>query len=242
MACVLETGQGACASHNTAAWLWGISGFEPNPINIVVNRHSRHHERLSWSVHQFTGLPASHRRRLDGIPVTSPALTMLHLAATVNEARLGRAIDNAWSLRILSGRDLFDLDAELAQRGRNGIVALRKAAEERGLDWVPPESNLESRFMTLVDPLGNGGFRRQAHIAGDGWAARVDFVHDSSRTIFEIQSERYHTSLTDRQDDALRFSRLEVLGYKVVEIWDNELFHHPDTVLRKVQRAIFRAA
>lgn len=239
---MLETGQGACASHNTAAWLWGIAGFDPKPVNVVVNRHSRHHERLDWPVHQFTGLPSFHCRSIDGIPVTSPALTMLHLAATVSESRLGRAIDKAWSLRILSGRDLFDLDTELAQRGRNGIVALRKAAEERGIDWVPPESNLESRFMSLVDPLGKNGFRRQVRIVGEGWSARVDFMHDDSKTIFEVQSERYHSSLTDRQADARRISRLKALGYQVVEIWDNEIFHQPDEVLRRVHRAIFRVA
>lgn len=242
LACVLETGTDAWASHTTAAWLWGLSGFEATPVNVVVNRHSRHHEHLTWTVHQFTGLPAHHRRVVDGISVTSPALTMLHLAQIVTRPRLSRAIDNAWSARILTGKDLFDLDTELARKGRNGIVALREEAEKRGIDWIPPESNLESRFMELVDPLGRNGFRRQAHISGDGWSARVDFIHERSRTIFEIQSERYHASLTDRESDRRRIARLERAGYRVIEIWDRELFHHPNEVIRRVHRAIFRVA
>jgi very-short-patch-repair endonuclease len=242
LAKILETGLDACASHTTAAWLWGLSGYTSEPVHIVVNRQSRHHERLAWTVHQFTGLPAHHRRILEGVPVTSPALTMLHLAQVVSRSRLGRAIDNAWNLRIVSGQDLFELDAKLAIQGRNGIVALREAAQARGPEWVPPQSNIESRFMNLVDPLGHNGFARQVRIESTGWAARVDFLHRASRTIVEIQSERYHTALTDREADRVRRARLEQAGYRVVEVWDNELFHRPDEVVDRVLSTVYPAA
>lgn len=242
LATVLETGLDACASHTTAAWVWGLGGYEPKPVHVVVTRQSRHHERLEWTVHQFTGLPAEHRKIVDGIPVTSPALTMLHLAQVVGKSRLERAIDNAWNLRILTGQDLFELDARLAIKGRNGIVALREAAERRGPDWVPPASNLEARFMHLFGMLGHREFTRQVRIEGEGWAARVDFLHRPTRTVVEIQSERYHTSLTDREADRLRRGRLESAGYRVVEVWDSELFQHPDDVVERVMTAIRRAA
>jgi very-short-patch-repair endonuclease len=242
LAKILETGKGAWASHTTAAWLWGLGGYTWEPVHVVVNRQSRHHERLTWPVHQFTGLPTHHRRMLDGVPVTSPALTMLHLAQVVGRSRLERSIDNAWNLRILSGQDLYELDAELAIKGRNGIVALREAAHARGPEWVPPESNIESRFMTLVDPLGHNGFIRQVRIEGAGWAARVDFLHRASRTVVEIQSERYHTALTDREADRVRKARLEQAGYRVVEVWDNELFQRPDDVADRVLSAVYPAA
>ncbi|MDX1448861.1 MAG: type IV toxin-antitoxin system AbiEi family antitoxin domain-containing protein [Acidimicrobiia bacterium] len=242
LAKILATDVEAAASHTTAAWLWGVSGYRPHPIHVVVNRHRRHHEMLPWKVHQFTGLPRHHVKSVDRIPVTSPALTMLHLAQMVSEGRLGRAIDSAWSLGILSGRDLFDLDQELARRGRNGIVALREAAEARGVDWVPPQSNLESRFMSLIDPVGAHGFERQVTIRRGSWAARVDFLHRSSRTVVEVQSERYHAALTSREDDAERIARLEAAGFTVVEVWDTELFYEPDSVRRRVWTSIYRAA
>lgn len=239
---ILETGSDAWASHTTAASMWGLRGFTTEPFHVIVNRHSRHHERLPWHVHQFTGLPKHHRRVVRGIPVTSPALTMLHLAQVLSEARLGRAIDNAWSERILTGHDLFALDSELARKGRNGIVALRKAAEERGINWIPPDSNLEARFMELVDPLGRRGFERQVPVSGPGWNARVDFLHKESRTIIEIQSERHHASLTDREGDRLRVKQLESLGYRVLEIWDTEIFYKPGEVIDRVNRAVYRVA
>ncbi|MFP5332336.1 MAG: type IV toxin-antitoxin system AbiEi family antitoxin domain-containing protein [Acidimicrobiia bacterium] len=242
LAKVLATDVGAAASHMTAAWVWGIAGFRPHPVHVVVNRHQRHHEMLPWTVHQFTGLPSHHVTVLNAIQVTSPALTMLHLAQIVGKQRLGRAIDSAWSLGILTGGDLFALDKELARSGRNGIVALREAAEARGEDWVPPQSNLESRFMSLIDPFGGYGFERQVTIRGDTWEARVDFLHRPSRTVVEVQSERYHAALTFREADAERISRLTAAGYLVVEVWDNELFHDPTLVIDRVLNAVNRAA
>jgi very-short-patch-repair endonuclease len=241
LAKVLETGSDATVSHTTAAWLWGIAGFTRDPVHIVVSRQSRHHHHLPWAVHQFTGILDAYQRTVHRIPTTSPALTMLHLAQVVGQQRLDRAIDNAWSLRLLTGEDLIRLDEDLAVQGRNGIVALREAARKRGPDWIPPQSNIESRFMSLLGPTGDE-FERQVPITGSGWNARVDFLHRASRTVVEIQSERYHTSLTDRESDRRRRDRLEEAGYRVMEVWDDELFAAPELALDRILTAIRSAA
>lgn len=177
---------------------------------------------------------------LDRVPVTSPALTLLHLAQIVSLRRLEIAVDRAWNLRLISGGDLKRLDDELAIQGRNGIRNLRAVSAERGPGWVPPASGLESRFMQL---MGNGfGFERQVPIEGETWSARVDFLHEASRVVVEIQSERYHTALTDRRADAIRRGRLEEAGYTVVEVWDTDLFTNPGGVIEQVRNAIERAA
>ena len=242
LAKILETGADATASHSTAAWLWGIGGYARTPVHVVVSRYHRHHHHLDWTVHQFTDLPSHHRRTLDSVPVTSPALTMLHLAQFVSAKRLAVALDRAWSLRLLSGGDLQRLDAELSKQGRNGLVRLREVAAERGPGWVPPESGLETRFMQLVYGLDHHGFRRQVEVGDGSWTARVDFLHEPSRTVVEIQSERYHTALTDRAADDRRRERLEEAGYTVVEVWDSELFTSPGVVVDRVLMAIRRVA
>jgi very-short-patch-repair endonuclease len=237
MAAVLETGHDASASHTTAAALWGLGGYRLEPTHVVVTRISRHHHRLAWSVHQLTGLVASHRRWIDNIPVTSPALTMLHLASMVSLDRLRRSVDNAWSLGLITGADLRQLDADMARNGRDGIVNLRKVASERGEEWVPPQSNIESRFDRLMTSVGLS-FERQVRIETEAWAARVDFLHRLTKTIVEVQSERYHTALTDAEADRIRRDRLAALGYTVVEVWDNEIFQVPNIVVDRVRQAI----
>ena len=239
---ILETGADAAASHTTAAWLWGIGGYAKDPVHVAVTRHQRRHDHLAWTVHQFTGILRNHQTTLRSIPVTSPALTMLHLAQIVSPKRLAIAVDRAWSLRLLTGRDLEELDAELGRQGRKGIVKLRDVAASRGTDWVPPESGLETRFLQLVQGSSFFEFTRQVTLGDERWTARVDFLHEESRTVIEIQSERYHTALTDRAADAVRRARLESAGYTVVEVWDSELFTSPAMVLERVTQAIRRAA
>lgn len=239
---ILQTGGDATASHSTAAWLWGIGGYAKDPVHLVVTRQQRSHEHLDWTVHQFTGLPKHHRTILKSVPVTSPSLTMLHLAQVVSRVRLEIAVDRAWSLRLLTGEDLHELDAELGRQGRNGIVKLRKIAEARGPGWVPPESGLETRFMKLMEGFGHYEFTRQVKLSGERWSARVDFLHERTRTVVEIQSERYHSALVDRAADAKRIARLEEAGFTVVEVWDSELFTNPAAVVDPVTRAIHDAA
>ena len=239
---VLETGADATASHSTAAWLWDIGGYAKDPVHIVVSRQQRHHQHLAWTVHQFTGLPAHHRRELGTIPVTSPALTMLHLAQIVSLKRLEIAVDRAWSLRLLTGRDLEALDAELSRQGRDGLVKLREVARSRPANWTPPESGLETRFLQLMQGHSHFEFSRQVQIGGDRWSARVDFLHTASRTVIEIQSERYHSALTDVAADAARRAHLESAGYTVIEVWDRELFTSPGLVVERVLQALHRAA
>lgn len=240
LACVLETGLDAVASHSTAAWVWGIAGYPASPVHVVVSRQSRHHQHLDWNVHQITSLPGHHRRVLDDIPVTSPALTLLHLAQIVSLQRLAVAVDRAWNLRLVSGTDLVRIDEELAIQGRNGIRKLRAVSAERGPGWVPPESGLETRFMQLMG--GGFEFKRQVRFEGESWTARVDFLHEPTGVVVEIQSERYHTALTDRQADEARRKRLERAGYTVVEVWDSELFTNPGMVVDRVRGALDRAA
>lgn len=241
MAAVLETGHDAAASHTTAAAIWGVAGFRLRPVHVVVCRISRHHHRLPWNVHQFTGRVSDHQRVFEGIPITEPGLTMLHLSSMISLPRLGRAVDNAWSLGLVNGDDLGALVERLGRRGRDGIVNLRRVVEERGPGWVPPQSNLESRFLELMQRSGIE-FERQVRIESETWAARVDFLHRPSRTVVEVQSERYHSALTDIEADRLRRQRLEVLGYRVLEVWDHELFHASDEVIDRVRRSVFRAA
>lgn len=241
MAAVLETGHDASASHTTAAAIWGIAGFRLQPVHVVVCRISRHHHRLPWKVHQFTGRVSDHQRVFEGIPVTEPGFTMLHLSSMVSLPRLRRAVDNAWSLGLVNGDDLGALVERLARQGRDGIVNLRKVVEERGPGWVPPQSNLESRFGELVERSGIE-FERQVRIETETWAARVDFLHRPSRTVVEVQSERYHSALTDVEADRRRRERLEALGYRVLEVWDHELFHSADLVIDRVWRSVFRTA
>ena len=65
-------------------------------------------------------------------------------------ARAERALDNVWSRNLTNRRLLDQMLDDWADRGRNGTVAMREILERRPSDYVPPASNLESRFTHLA--------------------------------------------------------------------------------------------
>jgi very-short-patch-repair endonuclease len=62
-----------------------------------------------------------------------------------------------------------------------------------------------------------------------------------SKVVLEVQSERFHTSLIDRQLDAERLQRLAAAGWEVAEVTDVDVWHRPQSVVRAVEDARRRA-
>lgn len=154
-----------------------------------------------------------------------------------------RMVDNAWSARLVSGVTLHAMLDEIAQRGRPGIRVMRQVLSTRGLDYVPPASNLEARVIKLLREGGLPEVRRQVD-TGDahGWIGRVDLRDSELPLIIEVQSERFHSSLIDRQLDARRIDRLERAGFVVVEVTDTQVWHKPHELLDAVRDGRRRAA
>jgi len=147
-------------------------------------------------------------------------------------------VDTAWAMRLVSGSTLHAMFRDLAQRGRSGIGVMRQVLEGRGVDYVPPASGLESRFMQILQRAGHTPLRRQVDTGDDrSWIGRVDFRDPELPLVVEVQSERFHTSMTDRQLDAERIDRLDAAGFVVLEILEVEIWHHPRVVLDKVSAA-----
>jgi very-short-patch-repair endonuclease len=89
-----------------------------------------------------------------------------------------------------------------------------------------------------MDAAGLGTWRRQVNLGGGRWCGRVDFKHEFRPLVLEVQSERYHAALIDREHDARRRAALEAAGFTVVEIWDIEIWHHRDIVEDRVAAAL----
>jgi very-short-patch-repair endonuclease len=115
---------------------------------------------------------------------------------------------------------------------------MRELLDERGDDdYVPPASNLEHRFAAILDQAGEPPMRRQVDSGGDRWIGRVDFRDERLPLIVEVQSETYHSALTDKHDDERRLAFLRSAGFEVVEVTDTQVWNHPGDVLDAVRAA-----
>jgi very-short-patch-repair endonuclease len=188
-------------------------------------------------LHEVKSLLPRHVTVLDAIPIVRPERLALELCASEHPLRAARAVDDMWRRRLLSGLSLRRFVDDASVHGRPGLQVLRALLDERGGDYVPAASNLESRFAAVIARAGLPEMRRQVDSGGDVWVGRVDFRDPRLPLIVEVQSERYHTALTDKQADGARSAAFREAGFEVVEVTEDQVWHRPDEVVRLIEDA-----
>ncbi len=240
---VLDAGPGGFLSHGAGAAWWGLPGFDLRHLDVTRARGVTGTRATFARLHQVVYLRPDHVTDLDGVPIVRPERCFIEICATARPGRAARMLDNAWSRGLLSGPSAQRVLDELAASGRNGIRLARRLLKERPADYVPPASGLEARFAQILREAAVPPMRRQVDLGAERWTGRVDFVGTDLPLVVECQSERYHSSLSDRAADARRRAQLEADGFVVVEVWDIEVWHRPNDVVRRVlaARSVARA-
>jgi hypothetical protein len=94
MAAVLAGGEGAVLSHASAAALWEIRYSASEYIDVSVRRSGRT-KRAGLRIHRPRTLTPDETTTERGIPVTTPARTILDMAARLTDSRLEHLLDQA---------------------------------------------------------------------------------------------------------------------------------------------------
>lgn len=237
---VLHAGPTALASHESAAWLWQLPGFADH--GVVLRRRQNHGDRVDQG-HRPTLVLPHHRTEVRGIPCTTLPRTIFDLAAILHAARIARLVDTVVTRSPAMLPALHRTLPELAKRGRTGITTMREILAARPVGVAVPASGNERRFEALLHNAGIRGFERQVDVGGHSWLGRVDHLHRATLTIFEIDSELHHSSLSDRSRDAERDAAMVRAGYrKVVRIAAEDLWRDPFRVVSVVRMEIAAAA
>jgi hypothetical protein len=238
MAAVLDAGEGAIASHTTAAALWRLAGFGFNRIEVMrPDRLSSHPTRLATR-HRPQLLQRHHITTVDGIPCTSLARTIFDLAATgLPQKRLERLVNSVANKSPGTLVALHRTLDELAQRGRPGIRLMRAILDERPVGTRLP-TGLEMRFEDILREAGEPPLERQLDLGGHEWLGRVDYLDRPTLLIVEVDSILFHTSPFDRAADAARDEALLAAGYRrVLRVPEEHLWYQPRLALAAVQGA-----
>jgi hypothetical protein len=111
-AAVLACGRDAVLSHGSAATLWGFARELRGPFEVTVPARR---SRRGITVHRSSTLIRRDRTRHHGIPVTSPARTLLDHAPSLGDIPLARTFNDALLSNYLHRADL----AELLHRSPN---------------------------------------------------------------------------------------------------------------------------
>ena len=217
MAATLACGPEAVLSHRSAAALWSILEGARTVVDVSVPlwRPGRDGIRLHQSA-----IGSDERTVEAGIPVTTPARTLLDLAAVLQTHQLNRALERAEALRLADTTPL----AALIERhgGRRGLARLRTAVSA-GIRPAVTKSELERRFLTFVERAGLPLPRTNVWLELGGDWIEVDCVWPERRLIVELDSRAHHRTTAAFERDRRRDRRAQACGWRTVRVTDSAM-------------------
>ena len=187
-------GLDSAIAYHPAGKLWRFPGIDICPIEIVTPRRLKS-PREDVIVHRVRALSKREKTMIGMIPVTSPARTILDLAATLHLGALTAVVQFALRQRLTTWDRLCAAVNE-APRGRRGIAKLRKVLIE-GLD-----SHLERLMKKLV--WSSSLPRPLVHhevASRSGKGLTIDFGYPAERVAIETDGWAFHSDRDAFQRD-----------------------------------------
>jgi very-short-patch-repair endonuclease len=219
-------------SHDWAAYLWRIRALPELPVTVTIASGS-HRGRNEVLVHRTVLTnPRDFTTRL-GLPVTSPARTLLDLAPRLTQYALEAAIAEAMVQKIVTEKGLRDI---LARSGRHpGVGNLAAAlATGPGLTRSQYERILRRllRDANLPQPRTN-------HRIGK-W--EVDFYWPGTGLVVEVDPYSTHGHFRAFEKDRRKAAELTAMGYRVMAFTDKQLTEEPLYVAATIARALAQSS
>ena len=221
----------AALSHCSAGMLWNLlpPGSSDALIHVIVRGRSRCRP-AGVLVHRTEILTPADVCVRDGLPVTSPARTMLDLAELLTERESELAFDRALVSRIVGAREI----AEVLERadGRIGRRPLQRLLDrERGP--ARTRSEAEARFLALILSARLPKPRVNARIHG----YEVDFLWPG-RLVVEIDGFRFHSTRRAFEHDHRKDAVLRGLGLPVARFTWEQITTESVAVVAVVAQAL----
>ena len=222
LAAVLACGPGAVLSHRSAAALWRIrEGEGARPDVTVATRNGRRPPGVVLHRSQLADRDRSHH---EGIPVTSPARTLVDLAHKIDDDDLVRALRETQFLR------RFDLVAMREVLARRPCRRLRVLIE----DLVLTQSGIEDDLLAICDRHGVPCPLTQQVVCG----RRVDFLWPVERVVVEADGWEAHGTRSAFQADRALSNALQLAGYRILRFTSTDVRRRPAQVAQQILSAL----
>jgi very-short-patch-repair endonuclease/predicted transcriptional regulator of viral defense system len=224
MAAVLAAGPGAALSHASAAALWEIRASNATRTDVSIPRASGRAKRTRLRIHRAGALECDETTTHHGIPVTTPARTLLDLASSLPRRALERALDEAEILELFDLRQLTNMID--AHRGQRGAGALAAALGDHRAGTTVTRSALEEAFLALC--AAHALERPQTNVRVCG--LEVDFLFAAQRLVVEADSWRFHRTRRAFERDRQRDAILARAGYRTLRFTHRQMTQRPGEV------------
>jgi hypothetical protein len=230
-AAVLALGEEAFLSHSSAADAFAIRVTSSGLIHVTVRGRRGRERRSGIRVHRPRALSDDEVTTRHGLPITTPARTILDLASTgLRDRSLEAALDEAERRKLL---DFAELDRLLARYPRRRGTRSLKAQLARYRGPADVRSRLERLAYELCD--GNGLPRPLVNTVIEGKVR--DFCWPHCRLVVEADSYRWHRSPSALNDDRERDVELTLAGFRTLRFTYEQVTRRPDYVVRALVAA-----
>ncbi len=232
-AALLACGEGAMLSHHSAATLWGLRPGAARPVHVTIPGRRGFPAPDGVRVHRSTTLAPDDVGIHQGLPVTSPARTILDVSATLPDRDVERLLDEGlFALRIVK---LVEIDGAVARAGHHpGRRRLARVASHHRHS-TQTDSPPEERLLQLIRAAALPEPRLQAPVLG----YRLDFFWPQLRLAVEVDAYGTHGAPSRFEADRRRDARLLTeMGIVVVRLTKAMIEQRPWEAIGLVARAI----
>jgi very-short-patch-repair endonuclease len=182
MAAVLACGPNALLSHRSAGALYGLIRHD-GPVDVTAPTKHRHPGIVLHRSHD------AERTVYYGIPVTTPARTIIDLADALDITTLTRAANEARLRHLLTDEALTEAIENAPGRRTNGLLPT----------YAPTRSAFEDTFLRFIDRYDLP--RPEVNVQLHGY--EVDILFRAQRLVVELDGRNHERRFeADREKDA----------------------------------------
>lgn len=234
LAAVLAAGPRAVLSHRDAAALHQLR-TAPDSIRVTVSTPAHARTIAGVWIKARRTLTDEDRTEVSGVPVTSPARTLVDLAPMLTAAQLQSTFGEA------DRRGLLDVQAVervlRRTRGRHGpghrrARAALDAHRQAGVTLL--RSELEERLLDLVIEAGLPRPQLNARIG----CYEVDALWPTAQVVLEMDGWANHSDRGAAAQDRAKTNRLQAAGYLVLRFMHGDLVARPAEAVATIRGAL----
>lgn len=225
-AAALACGPGSALSHEGALALWGFTESWPASFDVVVVGADRRPKGIA--THRVQGLTRHDLTVQRGIPVTSPARTLLDCAPRLPDRDRTRAVNDALRSPYLTATQLADVRHRFARHPGARLL-------DPFLDGLnPTASHLEDDFLAFCAHHGLPRPEVNVLIAGH----LVDAVFPQAKVIVELDSWQFHSDRRAFETDRERDADTLLAGFVTVRLTSERMKQRPAAEAARLRQLI----
>lgn len=229
MSAVLRCGGDCRVSHMSAAVLHAVITAAAHQTVEVTMPRRRRRRIAGVRIHRVRDLRPDEVTTLDGIPVTTPARTLLDIAETMSTRDVEQALARGLRMRLVTREDVR-LMVERHPRHRGAPLLRRLLATEGGPAFARSEA--EEKLLRIIRSASLPPPELNAMVVGH----EVDFVWRSARVVAEVDGYAFHSSARSFAADRRRDAELAAAGYRVLRFtWADVTDGQLSTAVRLAQ-------